>query len=160
MNIIFNYYLQLDGIVIYGCRRDFVADDSRGSVPDLHTHNPAPSMLNPPLKQPSGDILSKMAPREFPFIAMLFLLSLRLLLRLQVDCFIYDIGCFCIYFTTLRLRALASWCYWYVLWWRLSSLWTREMVVGSPMLQVLVAIIVVCSSCSSGRLNIPIIRST
>lgn len=48
MEIVFNYYLTSVGLVIYGCRRDFVAGTTHESpVPDLHTHNPPPPTSTP-----------------------------------------------------------------------------------------------------------------
>lgn len=46
--IVFNYYLPSVGLVIYGCRRDFVAGTTHESpVPDLHTHNHPPPHHQP-----------------------------------------------------------------------------------------------------------------
>lgn len=90
-------------------------------VPDLHTHNPDPTP--PPhhstnTLNPSGDILSKMAPREFPFIATLRLLSFAPVITTSSRPFYLWYRLFLYLFESpaaAAARSLASHCYWNVL---------------------------------------------
>lgn len=95
MEIVFNYYLPSVGFVIYGCRRDFVAATTHESpVPDLHTHNPPPPTpsTHPAISYPRWLRGSFLLLRCFAcFLCAGYY-------GFESTAFIYDIGCFCIYF--------------------------------------------------------------
>lgn len=105
VEIVFNYYLPSVALVIYGCRRDFVAATTHESpVPDLHTHNPPPPTTTTPSTHPAISY-PRWLRGSFLLLRCFACFLCAGYYGFESTAFIYDIGCFCIYFRAPRRLA-------------------------------------------------------